>query len=88
MQIYENFEGILLTLQKDKLPHMVFQPVRMTSKLVDIYKRQDVGKLTTKISTHPQRPSDALKLADPMNQTVSQASPLKRPKYGPEYSFA
>ena len=39
-------------------------------------------------STYPQRPSNALKLIDPVKQTVSQASPVKWLKHGLEDSFA
>jgi len=44
----KTLKRVLLTLQNDKLPLVVFQPVQTTSQLVDIYKRQDAYKLTTK----------------------------------------
>ena len=72
---------------KRQILHVALPLVRTTFKFVNIYKRQDVDKLTSG-STHPPSPSDDLKLTDPMKQTISQASPVKRLKHGPEDSFA
>ena len=79
--------NFIVDTPKRQTPRVIFQLVWTTSKLIDIYKRQDADELM-KSSTHPQRPINALKLTNPVKQTVSQASPAKKPSKTQEDSFA
>jgi len=68
----------LLILQKDKLPDNSLTGLN-SIKLVDIYKRQVIDKLTTS-STHPEGQNRNLDPTDPVKQTAGQVLILKRLK--------
>ena len=50
------------------------------SKLIDIYKRRVAGPADNQFLPILEEQSNDSNFTDPMKQTISQLSPLKRPK--------